>query len=361
MNKKNILIISHDLSLSGAPLLLFSLAKELYVSGYFITITSPFDGELKEEYLKIGIPVIIDDSLYYSNTNEFKRFMANFDLVIANTILNWRIILSAKETSTPSIWYIHESTSGLEAAQQNILIKKALSVSDKVVFPCKYTTNMYQKIFHTKQSNFLTIYTGLEINKYTPNKSFESPSSDNKIQLIHIGSIEERKGQDILIDAINKIPKEIQNKIEIKFVGRILDEKYYKLIQKKIISDVKIEFTKQLPHERVLELLKKSDIFILTSRDEVFPLTILEAMSQAKAIIAPNITGIPEAVQSNISGYLYDNLDINQLKKQIIQLVNDKNKRNKLGERAKKEFEKKFTIKLFSEKFIEEIDNYLEV
>ena len=60
-NKGDILLISHDLTQSGAPILLFNLCKILLLEGYFVTVVSPNDGPFREQYQRIGVIVIIDD------------------------------------------------------------------------------------------------------------------------------------------------------------------------------------------------------------------------------------------------------------------------------------------------------------
>lgn len=350
-DKKNILIVSHDLSLSGAPILVYSLAKELISQGYFITVISPNDGELKDKYLELGIPVILDKELDNSNTDEFKRFLANFDLVIANTILNWRVIYSAKETNVPSIWYIHESKFGIDLIKKHIEIKKAFSICNKVIFPCNYTKNEYHNTLKKETNNLLTIHTGI-----TVDGQMSTTKHSKNINIIDVGSIEERKGQDILIEALKKLPKQSKKNIKIFFIGRILDNTFYKLLLRKKDKNIKTIFTGQLTHKETLKKINNSDIFILSSRDEVLPLTILEAMGCGKAIIAPNITGIPELIKDDKNGLLFQKDNSNELAKKIIKLTNNEDKRIKLGNAAKNDFLKKFTIKPFSEKFIEEID-----
>jgi glycosyltransferase involved in cell wall biosynthesis len=47
------------------------------------------------------------------------------------------------------------------------------------------------------------------------------------------------------------------------------------------------------------------DVVVLTSRSEGIPLTLMEAMSYAKPVLAPRITGIPELVRDGETGFLY--------------------------------------------------------
>lgn len=56
----------------------------------------------------------------------------------------------------------------------------------------------------------------------------------------------------------------------------------------------------------VSPFLKQSKNFVLSSRFEGLPISILEAMQYGLPIIAPNVGGIPDIVKDGINGYLYE-------------------------------------------------------
>ena len=64
---KNILLISHELTYTGAPLSLLKAAQVLKEEGYNIITVSLVDGDLKQEFEKVG-KVVISKKLWYTNT-----------------------------------------------------------------------------------------------------------------------------------------------------------------------------------------------------------------------------------------------------------------------------------------------------
>ena len=52
----DLLFVSHDLSLSGAPILLLQLAIWCKRNGMFVLVVAPDDGPLREKYEAAGIP-----------------------------------------------------------------------------------------------------------------------------------------------------------------------------------------------------------------------------------------------------------------------------------------------------------------
>ena len=105
--KKNILLLSHDLSLGGPALALYHAALTLKRSGYEVVLASMLDGDLRTRLESCHIPVIIDNRLQIATMNELK-WSHGYDLIICNTI-NYHVFLSERDVSIPVIWWLHDS------------------------------------------------------------------------------------------------------------------------------------------------------------------------------------------------------------------------------------------------------------
>jgi len=84
--------------------------------------------------------------------------------------------------------------------------------------------------------------------------------------------------------------------------------------------------------EDVPRMISAFDIFALSTHCEGLPLVILEAMAQAKPVIATNVDGIPEIVLDEKTGLLHSHQDDEQLAAQILSLLDDRERATKLGE-----------------------------
>ena len=74
-----------------------------------------------------------------------------------------------------------------------------------------------------------------------------------------------------------------------------------------------IEFHGWADESTKKQLLDECDIFILPSRYEGLPVSILEAMAYRKPIIATDVGGISSIVKPGYNGWLFDSNDIGQL------------------------------------------------
>ena len=95
---RNLLLISHDLSLSGAPIIMSHLARWCREHGTFVVVMSPEDGPLREAFVQADIPVVIDSllatgyeaftkfgrGLSVKSHKSFTKFARGFDCIIGS-------------------------------------------------------------------------------------------------------------------------------------------------------------------------------------------------------------------------------------------------------------------------------------
>jgi glycosyltransferase involved in cell wall biosynthesis len=68
-----------------------------------------------------------------------------------------------------------------------------------------------------------------------------------------------------------------------------------------------------LSHSEVLNAIAASKLFIITSKSEGLPTSLMEAMVMRKNVVGPYTTGIHEVIHSDDNGYLYRPGDIEDL------------------------------------------------
>ena len=94
----------------------------------------------------------------------------------------------------------------------------------------------------------------------------------------------------------------------------------------------------------VPELLNIMDIFVLPSFSEGLSNSIMEAMAVGIPVIASDVGGNPELVSHGETGFLFPSCDATALTQQILELVEDSEKRHKMGALGQKRMEELFTL-----------------
>jgi glycosyltransferase involved in cell wall biosynthesis len=354
-----LLMVSADLSLSGAPLMLWMLAKHLLTRRppYRIQVLSSRPGPLEAVFSQAGIAVTVHQNIV-QDSRWCAQYMRDQDLVVANTIVSWRAVVAAKALEIPCLWWIHESKYGWRQAHFNQSIARAFPLAQKIVFPCEATRRLFEPF--SSRGNYITIPNGLE---WGPIENREGEirgrSTDSTYKLVSVGSIEPRKGQDILLRALRGLPREIRQQTECLLVGRCLNQRFLKKLLKLAVNLENLHFLGEIPRDQVRRLLKEGDVFILPSRDEVFPTSLLEALAEGKGVIASEVGGVSEIVEHERQGLLFKAEDHRALARHITRFFKDREFLQACGVSGREKFNEKFTFERFAEEMEGPINSLL--
>lgn len=93
------------------------------------------------------------------------------------------------------------------------------------------------------------------------------------------------------------------------------------------------------------------DVFLLSSFSEGASMTLLEAMSFSKPVVATDVGGNPEIIQNNDNGFLVESDNSEHFAQQCMVLLNDASTYEAMSVRAKQLFLEKFTLKAMCQSF----------
>lgn len=97
----------------------------------------------------------------------------------------------------------------------------------------------------------------------------------------------------------------------------------------------------------VAEIVARSQVSLLVTNWEGFPLSILEAMRAGLPVIASAVGGIEESVRDGETGYLVPRGDVEVLRDRIRRLLTDPSLRLRQGATGRTYFERHFTLDHF--------------
>lgn len=86
---------------------------------------------------------------------------------------------------------------------------------------------------------------------------------------------------------------------------------------------------------KTIDILKISDLFLLTSETESFGLAALESMAAGVPVISSNTGGIPEVNVNGISGFLSDVGNVEEMAKNAIEILSTNEKNNEFKKNAR--------------------------
>jgi len=182
-------------------------------------------------------------------------------------------------------------------------------------------------------------------------KSRSVKSEGSSIVIVCVARFQEPKDFVTLINAI-KLIETLDWKL--KLVGDGVDRaKVVNIVDENNLSS-RVEFLGEI--NNVDEVLHQSDIFVLSSKSEGFPLSVLEAMRSSLPVVASNVGGVSESVKFN-TGFLFSSGDSLGLSKCLAKLILDVGLREKFGINARLLYEKEFDASLMCSKYLNLLDD----
>ena len=190
---------------------------------------------------------------------------------------------------------------------------------DKIITISEKVEISIQKHLKLDNNHFVRIENGVNLNNIwqaTPSElSFIENRKQKKI-LIQVSSFQYPKDQKTVIRALKHLPENVELILVGTGVLKTETENYAKELHLKN----RVYFLGQ--RTDVAELLKASDIVILSSHYEGLSLSSIEGMASGKPFVACNVPGLREVVEG--AGILFEKENDTQLSEIIIQLITDK-------------------------------------
>jgi glycosyltransferase involved in cell wall biosynthesis len=140
--------------------------------------------------------------------------------------------------------------------------------------------------------------------------------------VLYVGRFYPVKGVKYLITAMQRILHEEEN-AKLMLVGYGSEEGNLKLLVKESgLSDC-VSFVGAVPNDMIPAYMVASDVLVLPSLSEGFPMVSLEAMAASLPIVATNVGGIPSIVEEGINGFLVKPRDAAQIADKVSSILCD--------------------------------------
>ena len=338
--ERNILVITHELSLTGAPIALKALIAFLLENGDWPVVVSPIDGPMREVFQDMGVITIIDGSITAA-PERFELFARNFDLVVANTLGCAKAVSALSGSLPPVLWWLHESNAAFDQFSNDLPHRLKRNVHVFPVANC-VRNRMKERGYRIEKEN---LPYGL-----ISQKSAGSNEEQEKNIFVLVGGIENRKGQDIFLRAIDALPGEYRDKAQFLFIGAVRDQLIFREIQKAEESGSGIRYIGTVSNREVLEICQTSACVVVPSRDDPLPVVAAEAMELGKPCICSDQTGTADYIQEGVNGLIFKSEDAEALSEKIMWVIDHPKEANMIGENGKALFDSVFSYPSFCER-----------
>lgn len=338
-----ILFVNHSCSRTGAPYVLLYFLQWLKDSAKDIEfdVVSLGDGPLEGAFdevanyhykpfvkknlfyriirfflRKVRIIKLYNDTFYDYELNQIVK--KNYDIIYHNTVDKIQISTLIKDwqRGMKLIVHIHELEHVIQTTTPN-LMQYILDI-DKIITCSKLVQLNLQRNWNVKDSDCI----------YEFSKKMVVTSEriqKDKILIGGSGFVSERKGVDLFIQVAYQILQQISSvhEIEFKWIGAISnvqENQYNSLLNDLGLVDY---FTFSGEYSDVNSFYKEADIFLMTSREDPFPLVCIEAGSYGIPIfLFDGATGTQE-VMTDLEYLISPQFDTKDMANKVIALINN--------------------------------------
>ena len=169
---------------------------------------------------------------------------------------------------------------------------------------------------------------------------------DGPFRILCVASLYPIKNHECLIDACGHLAAKGRD-FQVSLVGK--DEKG----RQKVLEDRardravldRVHFQGVADHRQIHEWLKKADLFVMTSHIEGIPVAIMEAMASGIPVLGPRVTGLPELVTHDETGWLADPRNPEDFALLIERIMDDPRSIEKVLVPARRKIEAEFDMK----------------
>ncbi len=348
---KKIVLVTHEITNTGAPTLLRKIAARLKSAGWYVVILSIRKTEITPEYRQCCDELIMVDEINSLSGKVLKRLKADvearnakvlektikrlsrrgFDKVIVNTMVSGITVEIFYKYNFKIVTLVHEMGGACRMFSGGNRVKNIAEYSQHVVFPADIVKAEFMKLagningkVHIRPQGVYKKNVG-EICKEQSRLEIAKRLSlpDNSRFVVGSGTVAYIKGVDIAF----MIAKELEDRENLYFIwmGDIPEDFYTPNLMgqwERMNLQDKFHFTGYITDASLYNtIMQGSECFILTSREDSYPSVMAEAITSRLPVIAFKDSGGANELLADGRGQLVEYMNVKMFAQAICNVV----------------------------------------
>lgn len=270
--------------------------------------------------------------------NRLRRAVGRPNLLYMNTVVSGVALSTLARTPPATVAHVHELGGALDVhargAGSALQADLVVAVSEPVRLELLKRGIADDRVVTVHESIDTTRWPQTDGSARSQARRRLGIAADDLV-VVGAGTIEERKGTDVFLSTALELASSTGPRAMFIWCGRVGDHDLYESLRRRM-SDApefaQLRFMEE--REDMLDLYRSADVFLLTSREDPFPLVALEAASTGLPVIAwAGGGGIPSFVETD-AGIVVHDLSPKALAQAVRRLASDEGLRQALGERG---------------------------
>jgi glycosyltransferase involved in cell wall biosynthesis len=384
--RSTLLFVHASADLYGSDITLLQLVSGLDRKRFDALVVVPYGGPLVLRLRQAGVEVLVRPDLpvirrqYMSAGGIFHLALSlrslwwlvnlmrerKVALVHNNTLGVLPAGLAARLAGCVRVWHVHEIITQPRIVA-SLLATLSSAASNVVIANSRATADHYRRTRLTTSAPIEVILNGVDESRLNgpaeePLRSAIGAGPGDTVFTL-VGRINRWKGHSVFLDAAERLAAEYES-VRFLIVGDSFagQESLTEAVDHRIESSHALRGrTVRLSHvAEVGRVYEASDVVVVPSIEpEPFGLVAAEAMAAGLPVIASRIGALPEVVDDDCTGLLVDPGDATSLVAAMRELYASPLRREKMGRKARKRFERCFRVERYIENFTRVYDDLL--
>ena len=228
-------------------------------------------------------------------------------------------------------------------------LRTVLKKVDRVLCQSTIWQTYYQELVGNEAEKYVVIENWIDPSKYNENRpNYLLKEEHEKLNILYLGWVNKNKGIFDVIAAAGQLKHQ-----NVRFIiagdGDELDHAI-KVVKAQNLEDL-FDFKGWVRGKRKLALLQEADIFVLPSHREGYPNALLEAMASGIPTLASKVGSIPDIIEDNETGLLFEAGHSEQLAGKLDLLISNGPLRKKLARNGRNKLAVNNTMEQAMNKF----------
>ena len=351
--KKRILVITHELSLTGAPLALMDMIDICKKQGYPVDVISMEEGDLRGMLEEWDISVEIKTD-FLTDIEGFMERCRAYGLIVVNTLLAFPPIYILNLLPRPVLWWMHEAERSFIRLDSYLPDIGSLRENIHIHVVGHGIQDVIRERYHREVP---VLPFGV---RDVPRRE-SLKGTGMQVRFLAVGYLSEVKGSDLLLRAICMLEPEELVQTEFVFCGNqencnpvFLDA----AIQlKEMIGNVRI--LPQMPHDELLTMMEQYDCLIVASRIETMSVVAVEMMMKEGVCLVSDACGIARYIEDGVNGYVFQSRNAAALAEKLRHVILHREEWEEVRRRGRATYETYFSMEVFEEKVTQLLEEYM--
>ena len=325
-----ILLLSHEMTFTGAPNSLLNVARVLRSHRHTVDIYTLKKGTFSAIFNRYDFDVKVFDDSDLAAEN-YKVLAQRYDIAICNTVLCGNEALRL-QNFLPTILYLREAENLPDIIRGNNIDESCIRNAENIVCVSEYAAKFIEKTYSPKNVRILHNFL------IKPHFRTASPNKINgRIRFLIAATVEPRKGIAVAMEAFKLLPPDLQSQAVLDIYGRT--PKWSEYYHKPLLADKYdgIEYHGELTDGKE-QMYRNSNVVLVPSFDESCSLTALEGAMYARPLIVTENVGAKYLIDR--SGFVVKTGSAESLSKAMSFFIEHKNELETMGYNSYRSFKK---------------------